>query len=527
MRRRLVVVAGVGAGLGVLAAGATAAARYAWPAPGIEPSSGALVHVHVPRFAGRLAGVRVLTASGVPVPVRVSNGDVWPEHLLGQGERLLVEVTVRRPGWAGWIAGPRVRRTLTVTTPSVSVRSRVLHVRDGAPVAVGFDGTAKVVAVDGSVQRRREPTPVLPLGVVAHGTKAAGSVEIAAAPRPWQRLSTPVRVSWFPVGVSRALVASPAPGERLAPNERVTLTFSSPIGNAAPRLRPVSTGSWRIVDDHTVSFEPGGIGFPLGGSVRIVLPRSLRAVLPATGRVVQTLRWPVASGSVLRLQQLLAQLYYLPLRWASSSGTAPAATPEAQLEAALSPPDGVFTWRHAQVPQELRSLWAPGRMNLLTHAALMRFEDTHGLPADGAPGPAVWKALFADAIAGRRNIEGYSFVLVRETVPESLTVWHNGKVVVRSPGNTGIPQAPTAPGTYPVFEHISSGTMSGTNPDGTHYNDPGVRWISYFHGGDAIHAFYRASYGTPQSLGCVELPLPAAERVWPYTPVGTLVTVEQ
>jgi hypothetical protein len=36
----------------------------------------------------------------------------------------------------------------------------------------------------------------------------------------------------------------------------------------------------------------------------------------------------------------------------------------------------------------------------------------------------------------------------------------------------------------------------------------------------------RASFGTPQSLGCVELPLASAAKVWPYTPIGTLVTVE-
>ena len=67
---------------------------------------------------------------------------------------------------------------------------------------------------------------------------------------------------------------------------------------------------------------------------------------------------------------------------------------------------------------------------------------------------------------------------------------------------------------------------SQTNPDGTHYHDPGIRWISYFHGGDALHEFPRASFGTPQSLGCVELPEAAAAAVWPYTPIGTLVTIE-
>ena len=69
-----------------------------------------------------------------------------------------------------------------------------------------------------------------------------------------------------------------------------------------------------------------------------------------------------------------------------------------------------------------------------------------------------------------------------------------------------MPAAPTELGTFPVFEHLASTTMSGTNPDGSHYNDPGVKWVSYFNGGDALHAFNRASFGTPQSLGCVELP---------------------
>ncbi len=77
-----------------------------------------------------------------------------------------------------------------------------------------------------------------------------------------------------------------------------------------------------------------------------------------------------------------------------------------------------------------------------------------------------------------------------------------------------------------MFEHIPTGTMSGQNPDGSHYHDTGIRWISYFHRGEALHAFNRTSFGTPQSLGCVELPLASAAKVWPYTPIGTLVTIE-
>ena len=66
--------------------------------------------------------------------------------------------------------------------------------------------------------------------------------------------------------------------------------------------------------------------------------------------------------------------------------------------------------------------------------------------------------------------------------------------------------------------------MSGTNPDGSHYSDP-VQFVAYFNGGDAVHYFLRGSYGSPQSLGCVELPWNSAAKAWPYLTYGSLVTV--
>jgi lipoprotein-anchoring transpeptidase ErfK/SrfK len=140
-------------------------------------------------------------------------------------------------------------------------------------------------------------------------------------------------------------------------------------------------------------------------------------------------------------------------------------------------------------------------------------------------GPAVWKALINAAVTGQRSSFGYTFVHVSEGSPESINVWHSGRTVVTGPVNTGIPQAPTAQGVFAVFEHARSVTMSGTNPDGSHYSDPGVPWVSYFNGGDALHGFLRASYGTAQSLGCVEMPYSEAAAVYPFTPIGTIVDV--
>ncbi len=84
--------------------------------------------------------------------------------------------------------------------------------------------------------------------------------------------------------------------------------------------------------------------------------------------------------------------------------------------------------------------------------------------------------------------------------------------------NTGISVAPTATGTFPVYEKLTFQIMQGTNPDGSHYADP-VSWVSYFNGGDAVHYFDRGSYGWPQSLGCVELPYTAAKQRLPVPAV--------
>jgi lipoprotein-anchoring transpeptidase ErfK/SrfK len=103
-------------------------------------------------------------------------------------------------------------------------------------------------------------------------------------------------------------------------------------------------------------------------------------------------------------------------------------------------------------------------------------------------------------------------------------VWENGSTVLTSPTNTGIPAAPTALGTYPIYVRYTFNYMSGFNPDGSYYDDP-VYWINYFNGGDAVHGFVRGSYGFPQSLGCVELPIPTAHVAFNHLAIGDLVTV--
>jgi peptidoglycan hydrolase-like protein with peptidoglycan-binding domain len=526
MRVRVRVVAVV-LGL-VLCAAVAAAAVLAWPRAHLGADDAALARISVPGYAGRVTAVAVRSADGKTLPVALRHGRIWPLRKLDSGERVTVDVTMRRPGWAGWLVGRSERRTFTVETPRAHLLGHWLQVKEGAPVTVAFDAPVSRVSLGGAV-RSIAPQAVVPAGVIARGSESVGAIAVSAAARSWERLPAPVRVSWFPARPYTQLLADPKPGTELAPYRRLVLTFSGPVadvlGSRRPVLSPATSGRWRQLDAHTIAFEPSGFGFGLGANVRVSLPRATHLAGQAGTTLTRKLDWQVPEGSTLRLQQLLAQLGYLPVDWQPSTGAA-SLSAHAQLAAALSPPPGQFVWRFLNTPPELRSLWLPGRPNQITRGAVMAFEHNHDLAVDAIAGPRVWRALIDDALAGNRRDGGYAYVFVHRSVPQSLNLWHNGRVIVTSPGNTGVPAAPTQLGTFPVFEHIPVGRMSGTNPDGSHYNDPGIRWISYFHHGEAIHAFTRASFGTPQSLGCVELPLTSAAKVWPYTPIGTLVTIE-
>ena len=81
------------------------------------------------------------------------------------------------------------------------------------------------------------------------------------------------------------------------------------------------------------------------------------------------------------------------------------------------------------------------------------------------------------------------------SLPEHADVWRDGQIVYTTLANTGIEAAPTEQGTWPVYARYVSTTMTGTNPDGSKYDDPGVPWVSYFHGGDALHGFIPPGYG--------------------------------
>jgi lipoprotein-anchoring transpeptidase ErfK/SrfK len=494
----------------------------------LSPDSRALARVDMPFGGGSIERVLVTKApSNEPVRVELKGDAIWPRGIIPAGTRLSIEAVVKRPGLISWLTGSTERVHLDLTAPSAALKTQFVTLRPGQPLRVKFSKAVQVVwsGQPGALKRRTLSSAKDTIELPRSGP--AGSLQVAGAPRTWES-ATPQAVSWFPAGSQQAsAVASPAPGSRIGPSTPITLTFSEPVARALgghlPPLAPKAAGSWRTVNDHTIVFQPQGYGYGLGATVKVPLPSGVRLVGAQQSGAGPVATWAVPPGSTVRLQQLLALLGYLPLSFHYSGGGV-ALTPQAQEQTAVQPPTGSFSWRYSDVPKALRSFWQPGTAGTMTRGAVMAFENDHGMTPDGSAGPAVWNSLIGAAIKGKRSTFGYTFVDVSEG-SQSLTLWHNGHTVLTTPVNTGISSAPTATGTYPVFEHIASGTMSGTNPDGSHYSDPGVPWISYFNGGDALHGFDRGSYGSPQSLGCVELPIDTAARVWPYTPVGTLVHV--
>jgi L,D-transpeptidase catalytic domain len=493
-----------------------------------------LAMIKLPTGGGHV--VRVIAIGGREqkvVPVKLEGRQVVPVDRLPAGEHLTIQATIKRPGWISWLTGKDEQVQIGETTPVAKLASAFVTHKSGQPVKLDF--SVPVAEFGSAGLGSKVATKSLSVPASSYDlteATSAGTADVAVAARSWE-IPTTTAITWFPAGTKATAVATPAPGTKITPNTKITLTFSKPVkkvlGKDLPPVSPRTAGTWHTLNSHTIQFVPEGYGYGLGANVRVSLPESVDLQGGQVKGSDPIGQWTVPDGSTLALQQLLSQLGYLPLTFTPSSGGAStdiAPTAAAEEAAIVDPPQGTFSWTYPDTPGQLKGLWSPTDYTELTKGAVMAFEYAQGLPTDGIAGVDVWKALINAAVKGQKATFGYTFVMVHEaSSDETINVWHNGKIVVQGPANTGIAAAPTATGTYAVYERETVGTMSGKNPDGSTYHDPGIPDISYFNGGDALHGFIRSSYGFPQSLGCVELPYSEAAAVYPWTPIGTIVNI--
>jgi hypothetical protein len=331
-----------------------------------------------------------------------------------------------------------------------------------------------------------------------------------------------LHVTAAPIGVRTALTHLPVTG--VADGTRgvaIRLNGEPAPDTPRPTLTPYTAGRWTDLGDYEF-FRPDTTLDPCTTYTLTIPATTFAAGLRALGHP-RTVTFNVACPGITAVQEALARLNYLPYSLHGFPG-ASAVTPLSRAQAArraFDLPDGILRANVAAAPP-----LTMGMVDATTTGAMEVFEEDHGLPLSTTPNAQLWTELLADETLAKQNPRPYTWVTVTETIPETLEVHENNKIALTSPTNTGVPGAATQQGIFPIYVRYTSTTMIGTNVDGTHYDDPGVPWVNYFNGGDAVHGYIRPTYGVPQSNGCVELPIATAEIVYGMLQVGDLVIVE-
>ena len=308
----------------------------------LSTDSAALARIDMPFQGGKIEGVIVTTGPHARrVPIYLKGDQIWPTKLLRANQKVTIDVVVKRPGWSAWLNGKTQKLHMTMITPVASLKQHYLTLNAGEPVTLKFKEPVRTFSYGepGNLVRRvlHSPLSVIKL----KRTAPAGTALVAAAPRAWETSKAAV-ISWFPAGSSTATaVSSPAPGTKILPTTKITLTFSKTVdqalGNHRPPVEPTTPGTWHTINSHTIQFQPTGYGYGLGAHVSIGMPTSVRLI---GGQ----------SGTVLGQRQL-----YRPRRLAAPAAAAarPARLPAAQLpyQARRRLQRGGTTQRRGQAPQ--------------------------------------------------------------------------------------------------------------------------------------------------------------------------------
>jgi lipoprotein-anchoring transpeptidase ErfK/SrfK len=109
---------------------------------------------------------------------------------------------------------------------------------------------------------------------------------------------------------------------------------------------------------------------------------------------------------------------------------------------------------------------------------------------------------------------------------QTLYVYRGSTIISSSLVSTGKPGFSTPTGTFKITAKFVSVTMAGC-ANGECWDTPAVPWDMLFReGGFYIHgAYWHHDFGKVRSHGCVNLPVPYAEWLYSWTPIGTRVWI--
>jgi hypothetical protein len=230
-----------------------------------------------------------------------------------------------------------------------------------------------------------------------------------------------------------------------------------------------------------------------------------------------------------------------------------------------------FLWPVPAALQHTADQYAWNAQNPFIRGAIVQFERANGILGKrgvsyGRLHRSVVKVLFNKK--AKADPWAWEWVYVTKASgtkqPERLHIWEHGKGWIwHTRVNTGV-LGSTPEGTWPIYQRLPKTTMRGVFPvpiswgayramEGQQvpqwagsslmqsavgivnghpvrwqpYSDPGILWVNYFDDGRGIHYYPRASYGFPQSAGCVEEPYKAAPITYRFLHYGVPVTVSK
>ena len=129
---------------------------------------------------------------------------------------------------------------------------------------------------------------------------------------------------------------------------------------------------------------------------------------------------------------------------------------------------------------------------------------------------------------------GQLFIAVR-LGEQSLTLYKDGALVMRTPVTTGRPALPTPVGSYDIAWRRSPYTFISPWPKGNaYYYEPAhVRWAMFFYDNDFLHDSYEpagaygkgSNFGPYASHGCVHVPGDVMQVLYTTVPDHTPLIV--
>src|SRR5579863_10752194 len=193
---------------------------------------------------------------------------------------------------------------------------------------------------------------VVALCALAAASTAFVATRVSPSPAAATPTASPGRLS--------VVASQPAPDATAVPSDTaVSVQFTVPLAPASPlpTLSPTVAGSWVQTAPDVLAFDATA-PLPPGATMSVTVPGGADGIEGSDGQRLAdplTTSFTVAPMSMLRTQQLLGSLGYLPLAFTpadpSSDGPNDAATAQV----------GTFTWRWTTMPGYFMAMWSPGQ----------------------------------------------------------------------------------------------------------------------------------------------------------------------